>query len=457
MNIKVVKGIMQSYIMINMKNDSLFGIALKDFDILMQEVNFFEKFIQESKDKQENIIKKIIISEMDDFKNTFTFNNEDSLKDYLKNDDNVFIFNTNDKALFYLNKNMEEKQILNNEILVELKKKIETISNQDNLFWNLNLIQGEKNEIRTHNDGIQRDVGQSRLQSENGIRSSRVVDKSVENRVNQSEEQFRYSNNKFYKRRDELPKSDDKNDKRRDQLVIIDLDKYYLSLKQVVNRLSTIYNMINTDTNFDYNKHSEFILDRAKLVSQYIYTNKELKETFEELAPKDLQDLLKSFIDKDDSAYIKSIEKIKENYQTSFKIYKNFRSSIMKKIIEQEETQNSILNAISFQEDVSCFTTLENIQNKNNSKNSQAILIQRKDGNISEVVLDTSEVHIAKQEAYKILQSIDDIDDVLNVSICLRDEYGNYDESDIVNINDILNDVIEQYHIQSNTNYKQKK
>lgn len=448
---------MQSYIMINMKNDSLFGIALKDFDILMQEVNFFEKFIQESKDKQENIIKKIIISEMDDFKNTFTFNNEDSLKDYLKNDDNVFIFNTNDKALFYLNKNMEEKQILNNEILVELKKKIETISNQDNLFWNLNLIQGEKNEFRTHNDGVQQEVGQSRIQSENGTRSPRVVDKSVENRVNQSEEQFQYSSNKFYKRRDEFPKSDDKNDKRRDQFVILGLDKYYLSLKQVVNRLSSIYNMINTDTNFDYNKHSEFILDRAKLVSRYIYPNKEMKEIFEELAPKDLQDLLKSFIDKNDSAYMKSIEKIKENYQTSFKIYKNFRSSIMKKITEQKETQNSILNAISFQEDVSCFTTLENIQNKNNSKNSQAILIQRKDGNISEVVLDTSEVHIAKQEAYKILQSIDDIDDVLNVSICLRDEYGNYDESDIVNINDILNDVIEQYHIQSNTNYKQKR
>lgn len=439
---------MQSYIMINMKNDSLFGIALKDFDILMQEVNFFEKFIQESKDKQENIIKKIIISEMDDFKNTFTFNNEDSLKDYLKNDDNVFIFNTNDKALFYLNKNMEEKQILNNEILVELKKKIETISNQDNLFWNSNLIQGEKNEIRTHNDGVQQDVGQSRIQSKNGTRSPRVVDESVENRVNQSEEQFRYSSNKFYKRRDEFPKSDDKNDKRRDQFVI---------LKQVVNRLSSIYGMIDTDTNFDYDKHSKFILDRAKLVSQYIYTNKEMKEIFEELAPKDLQDLLKSFIDKDNSAYIKSIEKIKENYQTSFKIYKNFKSSIMKRIIEQKENQNSILNAISFQEDVSCFTTLENIQNKNNSKNSQAILIERKDGSISEVVLDISEVHIAKQEAYKFLQSIDDIDNILNVSICSRDEYGNYDESDIVNINDILNDVIEQYHIQSNINYKQKR
>ncbi len=109
------------------------------------------------------------------------------------------------------------------------------ISNKDNLFWNLNLIQGEKNELRTHNDGVQQDVGQSRIQSKNGIRSSRVVDESVENRVSQSEEQFRYSSNKFYKRRDEFPKSDDKNDKRRDQLVILDLDKYYLSLKQVVN------------------------------------------------------------------------------------------------------------------------------------------------------------------------------------------------------------------------------
>ena len=33
-------------------------------------------------------------------------------------------------------------------ILVELKKKIETISNQDNLFWNLNLIQGEKMNLK---------------------------------------------------------------------------------------------------------------------------------------------------------------------------------------------------------------------------------------------------------------------------------------------------------------------
>jgi hypothetical protein len=32
--------------------------------------------------------------------------------------------------------------------LVELKKKIETISNQDNLFWNLNLIQGEKMNLK---------------------------------------------------------------------------------------------------------------------------------------------------------------------------------------------------------------------------------------------------------------------------------------------------------------------
>lgn len=32
--------------------------------------------------------------------------------------------------------------------MVELKKKIETISNQDNLFWNLNLIQGEKMNLK---------------------------------------------------------------------------------------------------------------------------------------------------------------------------------------------------------------------------------------------------------------------------------------------------------------------
>ena len=40
--------------------------------------------------------------------------------------------------------NFENSYAFNDEILVELKKKIEAISNQDNLFWNLNLIQGEK-------------------------------------------------------------------------------------------------------------------------------------------------------------------------------------------------------------------------------------------------------------------------------------------------------------------------
>ena len=96
-----------------------------------------------------------------------------------------------------------------------------------------------------------------------------MVDKSVENRVNQSEEQFRYSSNKFYRRKDEIPKSDDKNDKRRDRFVILDLDKYYRSLKQVVYRLSSIYSMIDVDTNFDYDTQSQ--------ISILIYTINKLK------------------------------------------------------------------------------------------------------------------------------------------------------------------------------------
>ena len=77
------------------------------------------------------------------------------------------------------------------------------------------------------------------------------------------------------------------------------MDKYYRSLKQVVYRLSSIYSMIGVDTNFDYDIHSEFIFNRAKLVSQYIYTNQQIKEIFEKLAPKELQDLLKFSNNKD--------------------------------------------------------------------------------------------------------------------------------------------------------------
>ena len=57
--------------------------------------------------------------------------------------------------------------------------------------------------------------------------------------------------------------------------------------------------MIDVDTNFDYDIHSEFIFNRAKLVSQYIYTNQQIKEIFEKLAPKELQDLLKFSNNKD--------------------------------------------------------------------------------------------------------------------------------------------------------------
>ncbi|WP_086253720.1 MULTISPECIES: hypothetical protein [Campylobacter] len=74
---------MHNYLMINSKNNFLIGIALKDFDILMNEVNFFEKLLQEPKEKQENIIKKIIINEMNNFENIYAFDNENSLKNYL--------------------------------------------------------------------------------------------------------------------------------------------------------------------------------------------------------------------------------------------------------------------------------------------------------------------------------------------------------------------------------------
>ena len=74
---------MHNYLMINSKNNFLIGIPLKDFDILMNEVNFFEKFLQEPKEKQENIITKIIINEMNNFENIYAFDNENSLKNYL--------------------------------------------------------------------------------------------------------------------------------------------------------------------------------------------------------------------------------------------------------------------------------------------------------------------------------------------------------------------------------------
>lgn len=40
---------MHNYLMINSKNNFLIGIALKDFDILMNEVNFFEKLTSRAK------------------------------------------------------------------------------------------------------------------------------------------------------------------------------------------------------------------------------------------------------------------------------------------------------------------------------------------------------------------------------------------------------------------------
>lgn len=41
------------------------------------------------------------------------------------------------------------------------------------------------------------------------------------------------------------------------------------------------------------------MIHRAKLVSQYIYTNQQMKEIFEKLVPKELQDLLKFSNNKD--------------------------------------------------------------------------------------------------------------------------------------------------------------
>ena len=85
---------------------------------------------------------------MDNFENSYAFNDENALKAILRDNDNPLIFNTHKQWLFLLNKNLEQNKLLNDEILVELKKKIEAISNQDNLFWNLNLIQGEKMNLK---------------------------------------------------------------------------------------------------------------------------------------------------------------------------------------------------------------------------------------------------------------------------------------------------------------------
>jgi hypothetical protein len=59
---------------------------------LLQEVNFF---------------KKLIFSKIDNFENSYAFNDENALKAILRDNDNPLIFNTNEQWLFLLNKNLE--------------------------------------------------------------------------------------------------------------------------------------------------------------------------------------------------------------------------------------------------------------------------------------------------------------------------------------------------------------
>lgn len=60
---------------------------------------------------------------MDNFENSYAFNDENALKAILKDNDNPLICNTHKQRLFLLNKNLEQNKLLNDEILVELKKK----------------------------------------------------------------------------------------------------------------------------------------------------------------------------------------------------------------------------------------------------------------------------------------------------------------------------------------------
>lgn len=425
---------MNNYIMINSKNNSLVGVTLKDFDILMNEVNFFEKLLQEPKEKQENIVKKIIISEMNNFENIYTFDNENSLKNYLQNDDNALIFDTSNKTLFYLNKNIEQKQALNEQIMIELKTN----------------LKGENN-VRTNDDEIRSDARRSGKQFAYGARNLQDDDSVFQDEINGGSSQIGYSDDKFDTRASQLSSQNDRDDQRRDRITKIDQS---LVIKQIARRLSSIYQI--TDINDDLRIHY-LISERSKLVSEYILSNEKHKKLFKEFCPKDIQELLEFSTNQDYNAFCEALNRFKENYLESlekFKIYQNILKNEFSKI---KDSKFSLLEAINFKDDNSILSKTNNIQNNQGAKMQQIIFID-KINEKEEIETDTPQFHIAKQRAYEILKSRDDIDEIINVSIVLKDDYGNYDKRDIVDINDILNDVIlEKENTQNNTNSKPRR
>ncbi|MBK3487654.1 hypothetical protein JF116_09700 [Campylobacter fetus subsp. venerealis] len=349
---------MNNYLMINVKNNSLLGVALKDFDILMNEVNFFEKLLQEPKEKQENIVKKIMISEMNNFDNTYTFDNENSLKNYLQNDDNALIFDTNDKTLFYLNKNINQKQALNEQIMIELKTN----------------LKGEKN-VKTNDDKIRSDARRIGKQFAYGIRNPQDDDSVFQDEISGGSSQIGYSNNKFDTRAPQLSSQNDRDDQRRDKITKIDQP---LVIKQIARRLSSIYQM--TDINDDLRIHY-LISERSKLVSEYILSNEKHKKLFKEFCPKDIQELLEFSTNQDYNVFCEALNRFKENYLESlekFKIYQNILKNEFSKI---KDSKFSLLEAINFKDDNSILSKTNNIQNNQGIKTQQIILEEKNNKN----------------------------------------------------------------------------
>ncbi|WP_096022293.1 hypothetical protein [Campylobacter lanienae] len=427
---------MNNYLMINVKNNSLLGVALKDFDILMNEVNFFEKLLQEPKEKQENIVKKIIISEMNNFDNTYTFDNENSLKNYLQNDDNALIFDTNNKTLFYLNKNINQKQALNEQIMIELKTN----------------LKGENN-VRTNDGEIRSDVRRSTEQFAYGIRNPQDDNSVFQDEINGGSSQIGYSNDKFDTRAYQLSSKNDRDDQRRDGIANLTDSDLSSIIKLINRRLSSIYQM--TDINDNLRIHY-LISERSKLVSEYILSNEKHKKLFKEFCPKDIQELLEFSTNQDYNAFCEALNRFKENYLESREKFTIYQNIIKNEISKIKDSKFSLLEAIDFKDDISILSKTNNIQNNQEAKMKQIIFIDKIDEK-EEIETDTHQFHIAKQKAYEILKSRDDIDDIINVSITLKDDYGNYDKRDIVDINDILNDVLEEKNTQNNTKPRRMK
>jgi hypothetical protein len=59
---------------------------------------------------------------MDNFENSYVFNDENALKAILRDNDNPLIFNTHKQWLFLLNKNLEQNKLLNDENFGRIKK-----------------------------------------------------------------------------------------------------------------------------------------------------------------------------------------------------------------------------------------------------------------------------------------------------------------------------------------------